>query len=228
MSASIHHLEFQKMLENTSGEQLDDKTRNDLGRAFTPQGTCPVARSVNFVLVVSQLLRGISPQQVSETLFKEKKEYIAPYVIRDYLTKNIPPTLMRSHFIMKWLAKSGPVNEVEVLEGIMRIQYMRVLERVDQPLFDDEDRESRRRDIQLLGKLAESSLKAKMLAGQIKLPVQPHEVHHTGATTQKVDVNVRASGETLDPRVAAKVLKTLNSIGSVQHILGDSDGEEPN
>jgi len=221
---SVHYIEFQKIIENVYGETISEDIRAQISKVFTPVGNCPVARSKNFVFVVMQCLRGLYPQQVSDILNKEKKEYLAPYVIRDYLIKNIPPHLIRSNVIAKWLENSAPIDEISLLENIIRIQYSRVLERIDQPILDQDDSESRRRDIQLLGRITEVSLKAKVATGRVQSAPQEVKVIHSGETKQEISI----TESRLDPRSAARVLKVLEKVGSLGSLLADGSDEDTN
>lgn len=224
MTATIHFLEFQEMLKNSLGSDLSEEEKVRLKEVFTPKGSCPVSCSKNFVFIISQLLMGEMPQTVSEMLDREHKEYIAPFVIRDYMVKHVPPDMMRSHFILRWMTKSESVDEVSILEALTKIQFARVVERMDQHVMDEDDRESRRREIQLLGKLATTSLKMKIAVGRVNIPPQQHEILHKGETTQNVKVNIQESTPKIDPRSAARVLQTLGKIEEIQPLLDD----EPN
>lgn len=206
----IHPVELLQAVENVDAALLD-KVR----AALSPQGTCAVAASANFTFIVCSLMRGETPLEVSKLLEKERHEVIPGSVIRDYALKYIPPEIVRPNLLFKYLAKADePINEVQVLEACVRIQQARVAAIVDKQDLGLRSCESSRRELELLKKMAESSLDAKIRTGQVPgakgtgdgVGVVPQ------APSQHLHLHIEGVSKTVDTREAANALRAVRDI----------------
>jgi hypothetical protein len=213
---SVHPLEFLNMVDN-----IDPSLRPEMEKVFTPQGSSPVASSPNFVFIVSNYLRGLTPLEINKLLENEKKEYIAPNVIRDYMLQYVPAYLMRQNLIHKYLVAQPGMDEIQIMESTLKMQMARVANRVDKPTVDTDDEESTRRDIDLLHKMAYNTLEAKIKTGRVAQVPQQHE-HHV---TQKSEI--KHTHEVLDTRTASQAWKLMEKIRLMDTKL-EGDGEDTN
>lgn len=198
-------------------QNLDPSLKVLMERVLTPQGTSQVASSPHFMFIVCSLVNGYSPIEVSRTLLKEKGQHIPAFEIRDYLVSYIPADLTRPALQLKWMQQTGRVDEVSVLENVVRIQTQKVVEQMDRPGRSVDDREGYRRDVDLLMKAATHSLDAKIktgrvprLAGTSTTTTDPLQVTHTHKHE-----HVHKLPEGVDAYRAKKVLSALEEIKKV-------------
>lgn len=212
--------EFLALVQN-----INPLMKDDMERVFTPQGSGPVATSPHFVYVVCNILRGLSPTEISMMVEREKKTFISIDSVREYTLQYIPSKLVLPSMKQKWLEQKEGVDEIKLLENLCQVQLMRIMDRLDKPAVDAEDEESKRRDIDCLRKLAMDTLKAKVETGRYVKPAD------------KVSVTVTAQGEVkhahvvdpmsaLNPRVAAAALQALNKINGLMAIAEKPDEED--
>lgn len=209
--------EFLQLAENLD---LDPDYRDELKQVLAPQGTGPIATSPHFVFVICNLLRGLTPLEVSEQVEREKKVYLSVDAIREYSLQYVPPHLIQHSLMHRWFAKMDTLDEVEILENLTKLQMMRVMMRVDRPAIDADDHESNRRDIDALRKLACDTIDAKIKTGRMRaVPikhehevVQTGEVNHTHTDAGKLDAQDAAAA--LQALVKIQALKGENDVGS--------------
>lgn len=200
--------EFLQFVEN-----VDPEYRDELRQVLDPQGTGPVATSPHFVFVVCNLLRGLTPLEVSEQVEREKKTYLSVDAIREYSLQYVPPHLVQQSLMHRWLEKMDILDEVSILENLTKLQMMRVMARVDRPSIDADDAESQRRDIDALRKLACDTIDAKIKTGRMRsAPIKhEHEVIQSGEVTHNhTDVGK------LDAQDAAAALQALAKIQALK------------
>lgn len=213
MSWSVHAMLAQV-------ENLEPGQRDRMREIFKPQGNGPVAQSRNFVYVICHLLRGLPPSTVSVLLAREKNEIIPESAVRDYALAYIPPDLLAPHLMLKYFQQMNGMSEVDTLDVLRKIALARLMAMLDQTSDNPYRLENEegvvvlsapvgeiRKTIDAIRKLCETSLKAKVVSGAVKLP------------TQEVSVSVKQSNmedsddAPIDPRVASFALQALAELG---------------
>lgn len=213
VAATVTPVEFINYIRN-----VDPDLEPQMEEAFIPKGSCRVATSAHFVFIVSHILRGMTPIEISSLLEKEKCTYVPPSQIRDYMLQHVPPSLMRAHLMYRFLQReSHKLDEVEILESLTKVQLARVMTRSDMPTGDVDDQESVRRDIDLCHKLATATLEAKIKTGRIKAAPKSLTLDVTSSTeTQnipaaKLNENIPA----VDTQTAAASLRAIERLSAM-------------
>lgn len=197
-------VEFLALVENVAPEH-----RDAMREVFTPKGTCRVAASKNFVYIVSHVLRGLNPSEISILLEKEKREFIPETNIRDYVLQHVPPQLIKTNLLFQYIKKTEQLDEIDVMEVLMKIQLSRVARRADIQDPSPEEAESTRREIDLLQKMTMNCLEAKIKTGRVKAAPKQIDMNVTGNVENKQVVEHKLS---IDPRVAARALNVMKKI----------------
>lgn len=202
------------MVDNVAPE-----LRDQLRVVLAPQGTSPVASSPHFIFIICHLLQGTPPGEVSALLLRERSQMIPPHVIRDYQIAYVPPELTRPNLTYRYFAKMQSMPEIEVVSTALRMQVTKVAKLIDEPLRTVEERESYRRDVDLMVKIASESVKLKKELGVIDTPALPVP------PTQKVEHTHRLE---LDPRQAAAAVFALQQIRQlgIKEIIDTDVGPE--
>lgn len=214
--------EILQMLENIGEPGL----KGDLASAFTPQGTGRVARSPNFVFIISHLLKGRSAFRVSELLTKERKEEIPPFSIRDYFLTHIPISLRRQNLALRAFGNMPALDEVKVLEDLVKVGTTQLADMLDADAAEGMPPEEIRRTMKLVGDLAACSVEMKIKTGRMKAPTQNLNL------TARVEVeNARDVLPGLDKRTAATVMRVLERVtqvnpSAVTQALDELEAEE--
>lgn len=212
--------EFLALVQNT-----DPDLKVAMEKVFTPQGTGPVATSPHFVYILCNILRGFTPREVSEMVEREKKAFITVDSVREYMMLYVPPGLMLSNLKQRWIQRAAKVDEISLLENLCYVQMMRVMERLDKPSVDAEDDESKRRDVDVMRKLAMDTLKAKIETGRYDKPAEKIAVTVTSSSevthTHKSDPTGMP-----DVRAAAAALEALKTIAMMARSPKD-EGDAP-
>lgn len=184
-------------------ENVVPELRDQFRTVLTPQGSGPVAQSPHFQFIVCHLLQGTVPEVVASLLARERKQVMAPHVIRDYMLAYIPATLLRPNMVLKYFSQMPVLPELATIETAIKMQAMKVAKMFDLPMNSVEERESSRRDLELLVRTCEVALEIKVDMGlvhkgpQPEIPVQHHVHEH------KI---------TMEPRKAANALAALKEI----------------
>jgi len=207
-------------------QNLEPDSREMMEKALTPQGTSQVAQSPHFVFIICSLINGYTPIEITRALLKEKGQQISAFEIRDYQVNYIPPGLTRPAMALKYLQKSGRIDEVSLLENVVRIQTQKVVEQMDRPQRSIADREGYRRDVDLLIKAATSSLDAKIQTGRLPRAPQPTiPADQPTATVQQVEHTHTHEHRLLEGVDAHKAKNVLTALGEIDRVMAD-DGTE--
>lgn len=217
--------EFLSLVSN-----VDPALKDDMMNVFTPQGSGPVATSPHFIYIVCNILRGLSPVEISMLVEREKKTFVSQDAVREYSLMFVPPKLVLPSMKQKWLSQRESLDEIALLENLCQVQMMRIMDRLDKPAVDAEDEESKRRDIDVMRKLAMDTLKAKVDTGRYQKPAEP---------PTKVDVTVTQQGQIthahvvdpmapIDSRVAAAALQAITKIQGLAAPKKPDEGDGSN
>lgn len=208
-------------------ENLGDPGLRDLlAQVFTPQGSGRVARSPNFVFIVSHLLKGRSSFRVADLLLKERKEDIPAFSIRDYFLTHIPLELRRQNLALRAISKEPVLDEVRVLEDLIKLGTSQLADMLDTDATEGMPPEEIRRTMKLVGDFAMQSVELKIKTGRLK--AAPTKLELSG----RVEVeNAKDVLPGLDKRAAATVMRVLERVtqvspAAVTQALNELEAEE--
>lgn len=220
--ASPHPLEFINMIEN-----VDPALKEDLSKALTPQGTSKVAASPNFTFIVCNYLRGLTVGEICTLLENDKKEFIPANTIRDYMLQYVPARLQRPNLIYKYYEQQPNLDEIGILEQVLKIQMERVTARAGTKAANLEEEESTRREIELLHKMAYNTIEAKIKTGRTIEAPKKVEITHHGEVKQTNSTTV----EVIDSRTASAALQFLADLKNLPtkkaEIIEQPEPDEP-
>lgn len=214
----------------TLAARVNPEVKDEMEAVFTPKGTGPVAVSPHFIFIVCNILRGYTPREVAEQVEREKKAFITVDAIRDYQLQFVPPQLMHTNLKHRWIQNMESLDEIDVMESLMKLQMMNVMHRMDSPSTDLEEQESRRRDVDCLRKLTMDTLKAKIDTGRMadadEKNADPDYVPPAlpGQTDVPPDeVPLETGFHSIGERGAAAVLRAMNQLDG----LAEDNGDDP-
>lgn len=208
------------MVTDAEAKALIDLAKNlqpdlvpELEEVFTPKGDSQVAKSPNFIYLICAALKGLPARIIQRMLKEERKEDIPWVMIRDYILAYVPPHLSKSGIYIQHVANQYKgLDEAQIMENIMRIQYARV----SLSLEADRNPEEIRREMDLLVKATKSTAEVRAILGKVKSPIPPLGEHPIENPVQQVDA-----------RSAAKVLKVLEDLVRLTKTDKDPKSPEP-
>jgi len=214
----MQSVEIEALIKNVDG--VDSHSMDMLKEAFDPQGMSKVARSPNFTFIVSHAIKGRTAQQVSELLEVERREYIPPSIIRDYIVAYVPPQIIARHVALRSLSRRATLEPVEVLQDLLALQYDRVAVRAETVEVDDEAKETSRREIDLCRNLAKDLASVRSSALGLVPDGIPHPTVYNDHRQQAVIINGESAE--LDTRSAARVVKVIEEVSGATPEVWDA------